>query len=114
MTAEDAVKFKHWMGSDIVDFQRSRPYYPMHYDKNFDFMKDRTFWLGFLLLSSALVYISYKQKYELDRWRMWKRREHLAEQPAHHFINRGGVLLEKEFVGFEKYHTSNQAIMDWY
>jgi hypothetical protein len=57
LTAEDAIKFKHWMGSDIVDFQRSRPYYPMHYDRNFDFLKDRTFWLGLILLSSAVVWL---------------------------------------------------------
>lgn len=45
VTQEDAVKFKHWMNSDIVDFQRSRPYYPMYYDKDFNFMKDRSYWL---------------------------------------------------------------------
>ena len=45
VTAEDAVKFKHWMGTDIVDFQRSRPYYPMYYDRNFEFLKDRSYWL---------------------------------------------------------------------
>ena len=44
VTQEDAVKFKHWMNSDIVDFQRSRPYYPMHYDKDFNFLKDRSYW----------------------------------------------------------------------
>jgi len=32
----------------------------------------------------------------------------------HHLINRGGVLVEKEFVGFEKYHTSNESVMNWY
>ena len=100
VTPEDALKFKHWMGSDIVDHQRTRPYYPMFYDNNFNFMKDRTFWLGFLIMVSALVYINYKQMFEFDRWRMWTRREHMKELPAHHFINRGGVLMEKEFGGF--------------
>jgi hypothetical protein len=33
------------MNSDIVDYQRSKPYYPMHYDRNMQFMKDRSFWL---------------------------------------------------------------------
>ena len=42
---EDAIKFKHWMNSDIVDYQRSKPYYPMHFDRNMQFMKDRSFWL---------------------------------------------------------------------
>jgi len=45
VSSADAVKFKHWMGTDIIDFQRSRPYYPMHYDKNFDFLRDRTYFL---------------------------------------------------------------------
>ena len=114
LTPEDAIKFKHWMGTDMVDHQRSRPYYPMHYDHDFSFMRDRSFWLGFILLSSAFVYFSYKQMYEFDRWTMWTRREHIKELPAHHYINRGGVLLEKEFVGFEKYHTNDKSLMDWY
>ena len=68
LNQEDAVKFKHWMGSDVVDFQRSRPYYPMHYDHSFEFMRDRTFWLGFLLLTTFGVYASYKYYYEKGRW----------------------------------------------
>ena len=114
ISQEDAIKFKHWQGSDIVDFQRSRPYYPMHYDRDFDFQKDRSFWLGFILLSMGAVYWSYKYTYEVNRWRMWERREHIKEVPAHHVINRGGVVFEKEFVGFEKYHTSDKSLMDWY
>lgn len=49
LNSEDAIKFKHWMGSDIVDFQMSRPAYPMYYDRNFEFMKDRSFFLVLLL-----------------------------------------------------------------
>ncbi len=45
VTSEDAVKFKHWMGTDKVDFNRSKPYYPMHYDRDYNFLKDRSFWL---------------------------------------------------------------------
>lgn len=45
VTPEDAVKFKHWMGTDKVEFQMSRPYYPMYYDRDFNFRKDRSFWL---------------------------------------------------------------------
>jgi hypothetical protein len=102
------------MGSDIVDYQRARPYYPMHYDRNMDFRKDRSFWFLFILGSFGMFYLSYKIMYEQDRWTMWTRREHIHELPAHHYINRGGVLLEKEFVGFEKYHTNDKSLMDWY
>jgi len=86
----------------------------MHYDRDFDFQKDRSFWLGFLMFAAGFVYWSYKYTYEVNRWRMWTRREHIHELPAHHYINRGGVLLEKEFVGFEKYHTNDKSLMDWY
>ena len=86
----------------------------MHYDRDMDFAKDRTFWLSFILLSMALVYGSYRYTYEKNRWTMWTRREHIKDLPAHHYINRGGVLLEKEFVGFEKYHTNDKSLMDWY
>lgn len=95
------------MGSDIVDFQRSRPYYPMHYDRDYNFLKDRMFWMSFIMGTAAVVYFSYKFGYEVDRWRMWTRKEKIETLPAHHFINRGGVLFEKEYIGFEKYHTND-------
>ena len=114
LNQEDAIKFKHWMGTDIVDFQRTRPFHPMYYDRNFEFLRDRSFWFLFILFSTGLVYASYKWMYEVDRWHMWTRREKIHELPAHHFINRGGVLFEKEFVGFEKYHTNDKSLMDWY
>lgn len=60
VTQEDAVKFKHWMASDQLDFQRSRPYYPMHYDKSFDFLKDRSYFLG-LIVTFALGSIGYRK-----------------------------------------------------
>ena len=51
---------------------------------------------------------------ESDRLSMWDRRENLASKPAHHFSNRGGVLFEKQFVGFEKYYQNDEALMTWY
>ena len=102
------------MTSDQVDLQRSRPYYPMHYDKDFNFLKDRTFWLGFLVLAGLCGYMGKRYYVESKRWHMWKRREHLDEVPAHHLVNRGGVVFEKEFVGFEQFHTSQKALDDWY
>ena len=32
VTQEDAVKFKHYMGTDKADFNRTMPAYPMYYD----------------------------------------------------------------------------------
>jgi len=40
----------------------------MYYDTNMEFMRDRTYWLGFLLLASFGVYWSYKYYYEANRW----------------------------------------------
>ena len=37
VTPEDAIKFKHFMGSDRADFERAKPAHPMHYDKNFNY-----------------------------------------------------------------------------
>ena len=114
VTSEDAIKFKWWMNSDIVDLKKTEPYYPMHYDKNFDFLRDRSFY--FLLLLSGTIFIYAKKRYyvEKDRWRTYQRRMNLQDMPAHHFANRGGVLMEKEFVGFQKYYQNNEQVMDWY
>lgn len=56
VTSEDAIKFKHWMGSDKVDFNRTQPYYPMYYDRNLEFMRDRKFWL---VIFMKLIPFSY-------------------------------------------------------
>ena len=59
------------------------------------FMKDRSFWLGMLALIFGGIYLKAKLVVEIDRWHMWNRRENLSEMPAHHFHNRGGVLIKK-------------------
>lgn len=33
--------------------------------------------------------------------------------PAHWFVNRGGVLIKKEFLGFEKYHQNDADLTTW-
>jgi hypothetical protein len=37
----------------------------------------------------------------------WDRMENLKDKPAYHYSNRGGVLIEKQFVGFEKYFRNS-------
>ena len=34
--------------------------------------------------------------------------------PAHHFNNRGGVLFEKQFIGFEMYYKNGDDVTNWY
>ena len=60
------------------------------------------------------LYVYQRFFYEKDRWMMWQRKENIKDMPAHHFSNRGGVLLEKQFVGFVKYYENDKAMMDWY
>ncbi len=93
VTSADAIKFKWWMNSDAVDLTKTEPYYPMHYDKDYDFLRDRSFF--FLLLASSFLFMYAKMRYgvEYDRWHTYQRRENLKDMPAHHFVNRGGVLL---------------------
>ena len=77
-------------------------------------MKDRDYWLKAIL---ALMFGSYLYKrfnLESDRARMTARMEGYKNMPGHHFLNRGGVVTLKQFVGFEKYHQNNTDLMDWY
>ena len=45
VTPEDALKFKHWHATDKYDFERTKPWYPNYYDTDFDFLRDRIFWM---------------------------------------------------------------------
>jgi len=106
VTSEETVKFKHYMNSDKYDFNRNRPIHPMYYDREMLFRKDRSFWLSLLLLMTAAMYIKAKVVVEKARWFRWNRMENLEDMPAHHFHNRGGLLIRKQFAGFEKYHKN--------
>jgi len=95
------------MGTDKADFNRTMPAYPMYYDYNMEYMKDRDFWLKFIFGSIFVSYGVKRVKLEKDRARMTERMDGFPNRPAHHFHNRGGVVLEKQFVGFEKYHKNS-------
>lgn len=74
MDSEDAVKFKAYMNSDKVDFQRSMPVHPMYYDRDFNFMKDRNYWLALICLIFGGYYLNYRLQVERDRWHLWNRK----------------------------------------
>lgn len=93
--SEDAVKFKAYMTSDKVDFNRSMPLHPMHYDKNFDFMKDRTYWAALFCLLLGGYYAKARLEVELDRRHRWNREHNLDSTLPHHVHNRGGILIKK-------------------
>ena len=86
----------------------------MDYDKDFNYRKDRDYYLK-LLLGMALVTYGWKRwQVEVDRARMTQRMEGYKTLPAHHFHNRGGVVVLKQFTGFEKYYQDNDDMMAWF
>jgi hypothetical protein len=66
------------------------------------------------VLGMGGLYFSKKWQVEKDRWTNWERRTNIENLPGHHFANRGGVLIKKSFVGFEKYHRNIDDMMGWY
>jgi hypothetical protein len=58
------------MGTDKADFLRTMPAAPMYYDTNFNYMKDRDFWLKFLLGMAAVSYGIKRYNLESDRHQM--------------------------------------------
>uniref|UniRef100_A0A7S3CSE1 J domain-containing protein n=1 Tax=Strombidium rassoulzadegani TaxID=1082188 RepID=A0A7S3CSE1_9SPIT len=114
VTSEDSLKFKHFMGTDKADFQRTMPAHPMHYDSDFNYSKERKFWLRVLLGMFFVTYAQRKYNVEKDRARMTERLSGYQHYPAHHFHNRGGVIVLKDFVGFEKYYQNADALSAWY
>ncbi len=86
----------------------------MFYDREMLFSKDRSFWLSLIIFLLGGMYANAKYKVEKQRWTRWNRLEFLKDMPAHHFNNRGGVLIKKQFAGFEKYHKNHNDLMTWY
>jgi hypothetical protein len=56
------------------------------------------------------------RRYEVEsaRYMRTDRLENLKDKPAHHFSNRGGVLFEKQFGGFEKYFRNGADQQEWF
>ena len=102
------------MGTDKADFQRTKPGYPMYYDKDFDYRKDRDFWFKLILGMAGMSYGLKKLQVEKDRARMTARLNGYKGLPGHHFNNRGGVVVLKDFVGFEKYYKTGDDMTAWY
>jgi hypothetical protein len=101
------------MTTDKADFNRTYPASPMYYDRDFNYRKDRAFWLRFLIGLYAGSYIFRKYYVEQDRARMNARLEGYPNELGHHFHNRGGVVVKKDFVGFEKYFQNGTRQIEW-
>ena len=107
------MKFKAWMRTDQGEFELSRPYYKTYYDYNHEYMQERHFYLMFLLGVYAVCYAKKRWELENARWHTHVRRTQIKDLPAHHFTNHGGVLVKKEFLGFNKYVTDGEEQMEW-
>ena len=59
-----------------------------------------------MMLSDVYSDVYNKLFVEMDRKRMTDRMNGYPDIPAHHFHNRGGVIVLKNFVGFEKYYKN--------
>ena len=114
INSEDSIKFKAFMLSDKHDYGMTHPSHPMYYDRNMEFMKDRTFWLVLLLGMGGAAYAKNRYACEKARAQRTERLSNIENLPAHHFNNRGGVLVKKQFVGFEKYHKNLDEMMAWF
>lgn len=55
------------MNSDKSDFNRSKPFYPMYYDKGFQYMQERVFWGKLLIVLALATYAQNKYRCEVDR-----------------------------------------------
>ena len=77
-------------------------------------MRDRDFWLKMLVGMALASYAVNKFQVEKDRSRRTERLNGYQGMPGHWFHNRGGVVVMKQFVGFQKYYKNGDEMMDWY
>lgn len=67
----------------------------MHYDKTMEFARERNFYaiMLFTLIGGTYIY----KKYDIEKARALRteRMDKLKDLPAHHFSNRGGIVVEK-------------------
>lgn len=84
----------------------------MYYDRNHEYMKDRNFWLGMIVLGMGMSYSFAKFTVESDRRAMWTRIGSIEDLNGDDFVNRGGVLVSK-LKGIEKYYANMPAMLGW-
>ena len=54
----------------------------------------------------------------MERYRLYSYNKNVnfveGKLQSDHFVNRGGVVLQKEFLGFESTHANSKKLNDWY
>lgn len=112
---KEAREYKNAMLADFEIKQIPKTYHPLETDPEWRFVKDRTFatWIIFGIFGFVLAKRIYKRERARAHWTE-RLAENLEEKPAHHFVNRGGVLMKKEFDGFAQYFKNDKELTDWY
>ena len=115
VTSMEASDYKVVRHGERTEIKREKAYYRIEEDPDWTFVTNRTF--STLIIFSIIGYWMAKNIYIREKFRLHQYKRHpdnLINAPAHHFINRGGVLLEKEFVGFAKYFKNDTELKEWY
>jgi curved DNA-binding protein CbpA len=111
----DADEFKADQFKDYEDRHRPKPYFTLETDETWRYVKNRTFATAIILLvfGSMIGHKVYKRE-QMRSHRTERLPENLSEKPAHHFVNKGGVLVKKEFIGFARYFKNDKELTEWY
>lgn len=109
-----AQEVKQWYHNDKPEFQRTKGYYGLIRDPEMRYQKERTFTLYLMLGYFGFMYLYLKSNVEEKRRiRIERHSENLDDLKTHHFINRGGVLVQKQYVGLQKYFKNQTEAMEW-
>ena len=111
----DAADFKVNKHGERYEITKEKQYFKLEEDPEWTSVRNRGF--STIIILSIIGYWFAKNVYlrEKFRWHQAERHpDNLSSAPAHHFVNRGGVLLKKEFVGFEKYFKNDKQLSQWY
>ena len=115
VTPSEALTFKTKQNIDKEPKTRPVQYNVIETDREWKYVTNRTF-ATFLLLG-LFGYSVAKRVYEREKARAHRTERHpdnLVNATPHYFVNRGGVLLKKEFEGFAKYFKNDEELKEWY
>lgn len=112
---DEARDFRVQQNMDRHVKNRITPYYTLEEDKEWKYVRNRTY-ATFIILGLAGMVLG-KRLYTRERKRAHRTDrlpDNLEKLPSHHFVNRGGVIMKKEFLGFAKYFKNDQELTKWY
>lgn len=117
VTNSRAAELKAFNVYDNLEGKRDEPkaFHPLEHDYEWKYVKQRRY--GTMIIFGILGYYYARRVYERERMRAVRNQrlpDVLETLPSHHFVNREGVLIKKEFIGFSKYFKNDKELTDWY